>query len=227
MATKIKKRELTKQKIFKTALGLFREQGFTQTTMRDIAREAGLSLGAAYHYFPSKDALVMEYYQWIQNEHENRLSQTHDRDPQPGLQGRVARLLHTKLELLKDDHRLLTALFRNMADPAASLSVFSAETGEIRARSIAQFDELFSDCRLDDDVKTLLGRAAWCAHLCLFLFFIHDRSDKQARTLRLADEIAVLTASVVAWLSFPLARPICTRLVKLAKDLGFIGERET
>ena len=31
--------------------------------MRDIAKAAGLSLGAAYYYFPSKEALVFAYYE--------------------------------------------------------------------------------------------------------------------------------------------------------------------
>ncbi|MBW2465654.1 MAG: helix-turn-helix transcriptional regulator, partial [Deltaproteobacteria bacterium] len=39
--------------ILETALSCFRDKGFDETTMRDIAREAGISLGAAYHYFPS------------------------------------------------------------------------------------------------------------------------------------------------------------------------------
>jgi AcrR family transcriptional regulator len=37
---------------------LFREQGFEQTTMRDVAARVGVSLGAAYYYFASKDAIV-------------------------------------------------------------------------------------------------------------------------------------------------------------------------
>ena len=36
------------------ALGLFRKRGFHKTSMRDIARAAEMSPGAAYHYFPSK-----------------------------------------------------------------------------------------------------------------------------------------------------------------------------
>jgi AcrR family transcriptional regulator len=31
--------------------------------MRDIAREAGMALGAAYYYFESKDAIVMAFYE--------------------------------------------------------------------------------------------------------------------------------------------------------------------
>ena len=30
--------------------------------MRDIAKEAGVAIGAAYYYYPSKDAIVMDFY---------------------------------------------------------------------------------------------------------------------------------------------------------------------
>lgn len=39
------------------ALKLFSSQGFGATSMRQIADEAGLSVGNVYHHFPSKDAI--------------------------------------------------------------------------------------------------------------------------------------------------------------------------
>ncbi|HUO86172.1 MAG TPA: TetR/AcrR family transcriptional regulator [Thermoanaerobaculia bacterium] len=39
------------------ALELFSSQGFGGTSMRQIADEAGLSVGNVYHHFPSKDAI--------------------------------------------------------------------------------------------------------------------------------------------------------------------------
>ena len=37
---------------------VFADKGFAGATMQDIAREAGLSAGAIYRYFPSKEALI-------------------------------------------------------------------------------------------------------------------------------------------------------------------------
>jgi AcrR family transcriptional regulator len=50
--------EATGRRVFLVALDLFRRKGFAETTMRDVARAAGLSQGAAYHYFPSKAAFA-------------------------------------------------------------------------------------------------------------------------------------------------------------------------
>ena len=65
----MRKSEKTREKILDAALARFRKEGFDGTTMRDVAKDAGVALGAAYYYFPSKDALVMAYYERIQDEH--------------------------------------------------------------------------------------------------------------------------------------------------------------
>jgi len=44
--------------VLDAALMLFAKQGFARTTVEQIAREAGLSKGAVYLYFPSKEALL-------------------------------------------------------------------------------------------------------------------------------------------------------------------------
>src|SRR5881398_3229743 len=56
------KAEETRERILDAALTLFRERGFDETTMRDIAAAAGVATGAAYYYFRSKEELVMAFY---------------------------------------------------------------------------------------------------------------------------------------------------------------------
>lgn len=46
-----------KKEIIKAAMQLFSEKGYTQTSMRDIARTMGVSLGLCYRYFDSKQIL--------------------------------------------------------------------------------------------------------------------------------------------------------------------------
>src|SRR5271169_2989526 len=57
------KAETTATKILEAALALFRERGFDTATMRGIAERAGVATGAAYYYYASKDAIVMDFYQ--------------------------------------------------------------------------------------------------------------------------------------------------------------------
>src|SRR2546422_6809653 len=70
----LSKSQETRFQILRTALGLFRQRGLDDTTMRDIAAAADLSLGAAYYYFPSKEAIIQAYYDEVQVEHYSRVS---------------------------------------------------------------------------------------------------------------------------------------------------------
>ena len=53
----ITKGEQTCQEILAAAKRLFLSQGFTATPMRQIAREVGITPGAIYNHYPSKDQL--------------------------------------------------------------------------------------------------------------------------------------------------------------------------
>jgi AcrR family transcriptional regulator len=47
----------TREFIIKTSLGLFLEKGYKATTMSELVKKAGLTKGAFYHYFESKELL--------------------------------------------------------------------------------------------------------------------------------------------------------------------------
>lgn len=48
----------TKENLIDTALELFSSKGYTGTTVKDIAKEAGVTDGLIYHYFSSKEELL-------------------------------------------------------------------------------------------------------------------------------------------------------------------------
>lgn len=48
----------TRETILKRATHSFATRGYTATTMRAIAEQAGIEVGSIYHHFPSKEALV-------------------------------------------------------------------------------------------------------------------------------------------------------------------------
>jgi len=52
----------TKQKIFDTAFRLITEKGFENVTVEEIAKESEVAKGLFYHYFKSKDDIVVETY---------------------------------------------------------------------------------------------------------------------------------------------------------------------
>ncbi|MDL1911607.1 TetR/AcrR family transcriptional regulator [Chloroflexi bacterium CFX6] len=54
---KLKKGETTRLAIEEAAMGLFLEQGYAATSMRQIADKVGLALGGIYNHFSSKDEI--------------------------------------------------------------------------------------------------------------------------------------------------------------------------
>ena len=60
MAQRKDKSQAMREKILNTATQLFIQKGSEKTSMQDIAQTAGISKGAIYHHFKSKDEIVVE-----------------------------------------------------------------------------------------------------------------------------------------------------------------------
>ena len=56
-----------KRAIFESTLRLIREFGFHGTPMSQIAQEAGVATGTIYHYFISKDELIVALYHYVRD----------------------------------------------------------------------------------------------------------------------------------------------------------------
>lgn len=52
-----RKKEATKDRIFKAAMKLFKDKGFEATTVDDIAAKADVAKGTFFNYFPRKEAV--------------------------------------------------------------------------------------------------------------------------------------------------------------------------
>jgi AcrR family transcriptional regulator len=68
-SAKTQKGDQTKALILETALEIFQERGYEQTTTRVIAAKANVSLGNAYYYFRSKEYLIQAFYHRTHEEH--------------------------------------------------------------------------------------------------------------------------------------------------------------
>jgi AcrR family transcriptional regulator len=203
---KVGRGEVTREKILDTAVRLFRERGFDETTMREVAARAEVALGLTYHYYPSKEAVVMAYYDRVQGEH-RRVVEGRGLAV-PGLRDRLAQMFHTKLDILKDDRRLMGALFRYTGSPEHPLSFLGEGTRAIREDCISLFAEALEREELPDDLRVLMPRAIWALHMVVLLYFLYDRSEGQTRTRRLVDGSMDLTVSLLKLVKLPLLAPV-------------------
>ncbi len=199
MATARKQGQETRARIHAAALALFRKKGFDATTMRDIATAGGVALGAAYYYFPSKEAIVLAYYERTHRESsaqaEAIFATTND------VRLRLGAAFHAKVDVLAKDRKLLSGLFRSIADPSAEVSIFGERTRAIRDESIALFDQAIAPAPelalLDESARRVLVLGLWSLHMGVILFFIHDASRGQQKTRALVDRSLDLVAALL------------------------------
>src|ERR1019366_4783701 len=52
-----------RQRLYGIALRRMATHGYESTTLRDVAKEAGVSVGLLYRYFPSKRAVIVALYE--------------------------------------------------------------------------------------------------------------------------------------------------------------------
>jgi AcrR family transcriptional regulator len=214
------KGETTRQQILDTALRLFRERGFDEATMRDIASEAGVSLGNAYYYFPSKEAIVLAYYDLVQTEHARRV---HDLFPeQKDFKTRLLTVLHTKLDILKDDRPLLGALFRYTGQPDHPLSFLGSTAKSLQKQCSDLFAEAISVEKIPDDLRTLAPTLLWAMHMGIMLYFLYDKSAHQQRTRKLVNGAVEFCMMFLSLARNPLARPIRKRVINLLSESGLV-----
>jgi AcrR family transcriptional regulator len=221
-ATKKSVGEKTRALILEKALEIFREQGFDAATIRSIAKSAKVATGAAYYYFPSKEAIVAAYYDHVQERHEAKVREsvvgTMD------LRERLGIVFHSKLDILKSDRKFLGALFRYAGEPDHPLSVFGKGTASQRAHSVSIFREALADSEISDELRQLLPGGLWLLHLGAILFFIYDESAEQRRTRTLVNGVLDLVTQLLNLTSAPLIRtflqPFQGKLLGLWKEAG-------
>lgn len=212
------KSEQTRRLILETALRLFQENGYDRTTMRAIAKEAGVSVGNAYYYFASKEHLVQGFY--------DRLAEEHAAVAAEALRGvtdlgeRVRIVLTTWLDVAAPYHGFAAKFFKNAADPSSPLSPFSAESKAARD-TVIELHRLVlsgSNLRHDAEIARMLPELLWLHHLAIVLYWAHDRSPGSERTRRLAERTAGIVARVARISKYKMVRPLVREADALLRE---------
>ena len=214
MTTELTKSEQTRARILAAALTVFRERGFEAATMREIAAEAGMAVGAAYYYFESKDALVLAFYQ--QSAEQMAPQAERILAAAKTLEQRLRGIIGLKFAAFAPNRALLGALAAHV-DPAHPLSPFSPQTIAIRNADIAWFERAVRDSRvrLPRSILPYLPRLLWLYQMGLFLFWVYDRSAKQSRTEVLFDKTLRMILILLHLAALPIFKPLHRRIAEL------------
>lgn len=200
------KAQRTRERIFGCAMDLFTSHGYEKTTMRMIAERANVNVALSYHYFPSKEHLVVEFYRRFSREFIERSAAVVEGSPRLG--ARLTGVAETMFAVADPYHAFAGSLFATAASPASPLNPFSADCAQIRADGIALCARVIDGCRprVPVDVAAELPFLLWAFNVGMLYCWIHDRSEGQHKTRTILRQAVRLVVAILRLGSSPGAR---------------------
>jgi AcrR family transcriptional regulator len=219
-APKTRRGETSRAAILSAALDLFQERGYEATTMRAIAERSGASLGSSYHYFPSKEHLVLEFYRHTHEVHVAAIASllAREKDLTARLRGTVRAVVIT----IEPFHAVAGSIFSTVANPSSPLNPFGGAAKPLRDEVIALYGEVVegSDARIPADIAEMLPLVLWLYQMAILYFWIFDRSPGRLRTLEVIDETSELIVRLLALANLPVLRGSRKRILGLIKSVA-------
>jgi AcrR family transcriptional regulator len=169
----------TRSRLYETAFRLIAARGWQETTLRDVAAEAGVSVGLLYRYFPSKRAVVLQLYDELSAEFAARAATM----PPGRWRDRVLSALRISLDVLGPHRGTLASLVGVLVGDADD-GLIAPGTAFSRLRVQGVFVEAVTGARdaPRGEVSGALGRLAYLVHLAVLLWWLLDKSPSQRAT---------------------------------------------
>jgi AcrR family transcriptional regulator len=216
---KTRRGETSRAAILSAALDLFQERGYEATTMRSIAERAGLSLGSSYHYFPSKEHLVLEFYRHTHELHVAAIAPllAREKDLTARLRGTVRAVVIT----CEPFHAVAGSIFSTVANPSSPLNPFGGAAKPLREEVVGLYAEVVkgSDTRVPADVAEMLPLTLWLYQMGILYFWIFDKSPGRLRTLEVIDETTELIVKLLSLANLPVMRGSRKRILGLIRSV--------
>ena len=213
------KGEQTRAVIVEAALRLFRENGYEATTMRAVAKEAGVATGNAYYYLGSKEELIQVYYARNHTAHADACRPVLAAETRLG--ARMRGVLRALIDVQAPYHSFAAKLYKYAAEPASPLSPFSTASSPTRAAAIALYAEVLDGSRIkvQAGLRARLPELLWLYSMGIVLYWVHDTSEGCAKTYRLIDLTAPLAERLVRLARLPVLRSLTRRLLAVLDEV--------
>jgi AcrR family transcriptional regulator len=211
-----------RRQLYQTAIELIAARGYEATTLRDIAREAGVSAGLLYRYFPSKRAVVLALYDELSAAYAARAASL----PPGPWAARFLFALRSSLAVLAPQRATLAALTPVLIGTAEE-GLFAPGTTFSRRRVQATFIEAVrgaTDAPAPEDAAPL-GRLLYVAHLAVLLWWLFDKTPDQRATRELLALLEGALPMVGLALRLEPARMLVRKADALVRE-GLFGDDE-
>jgi AcrR family transcriptional regulator len=201
-----------RERLYAIAMRSIADRGYEATSLRDIAKEADVSVGLLYRYFPGKQAIVIALYDELSTDYARQAA-----DMPPGRwRDRFLFAVKTSLDVLEPHRIALRALTPVLVgDPDEG--IFAAPTAFSRLRVQRVFEDAItgSTDAPKAPLAESLGRLLYMVHLAVLLWWLLDKSPRRRATTALI----ALTQQLLPSASLALRMPPVRRFVIAADGL--------
>jgi AcrR family transcriptional regulator len=207
-----------KDRLYATAMQLIAARGYEATTLRDIAAEAGVSVGLLYRYFPSKQSVVLALYDELSAEYARQAAEM----PPGRWRDRFIFALNTSLRVLKPHQLALRALTPVLVgDPEEGIFSGSTAFSRLRVQHVFEAAVVEASDAPKQPLAAALGRLLYLVHLAVLLWWLLDTSAKQRATAALVALTQQLLPSAALALRVPPVRRFVISVDELSRDALF------
>jgi len=174
--------------LIRSAVDLMTQHGFEGTTMKQIARTAGLGDATIYKYFPTKEKLVLAYFEQAIGDAIARMAKTKELESF-GLQERMQLLMDSVLDELLADREFVALAYQLVARMPLSL-LSDALPGKTALKKA--YAEMLEAAEASGDIApcgfkgSLAGLMADSVY-AVISHWLRDTSDQFATTTQLVD----------------------------------------
>lgn len=192
MKVTAKAKRQTRERILEVAAKLFQQNGFVETTTRDIATEAKIATGTLFNYFPSKEALAIAIVgECLREAHDEfRARLRGDEDLSERLFANVA----TSLRHLREHRAYVADLLEGSRDPSGDDTSVAEGGASVRQLHLETVREILSSNGEPQprELSRLALHLYWTLFLGVVSFWAADQSPHQEDTLVLLDQSMTL-----------------------------------
>ena len=192
-----------KQRLYEIAVKRMATHGYEMTTLRDVAKEAGVSVSLLYRYFPNKRAVIFALYDELSADYVVTAA-----DMRPGTwRARGIFALRTSLDVLRPHRTTLRGLIPVLVgDPEEGLFGEHAAFSRQRVLGVFQRAVAGSSDAPAPALAAAIGRLLYLVHLAVLLWWLLDKTAKQRATAALVDLFEHILPSAALTLRLPFVR---------------------
>lgn len=207
-----------RDRLYATAMRLIAARGYEATTLRDIAKDARVSVGLLYRYFPSKQAVVIALYDDLSNEYAHHAEEM----PSGQWRDRFIFALKTSLHVLAPHQLALRALTPVLVgDPEEGIFAASTAFSRLRVQRVFEAAVTHATDAPTAPLAEALGRLLYLIHLAVLLWWLLDKSANQRATAKLVSLTQQVLPSAALALRVPPVRRFVIAVDALIREALF------